>query len=243
MSARNKLYTDVFTLHQQLLAGDPTLLADIAQLALEPLIALLRREFPDIDDHLLQEKAADALLEYGKNPAGANARSGAGVMGFLVMRGKSRVLSGIQRERRRERAEGYFAHGLRSDAIQNPVELRFVRGEHHSEGPSDTVAAPSTDPVERLDLETRVQDLLAGARSELDQEILRLMLDGVRATSDYARLLGIADRPMKEQRRIVKQHKDRLKVAGMRNQEAKRAGPKRRGRPPRRRGSEGGNGD
>ena len=244
MSARNKFYTELFTLHEQMLAGDPTLLADIARLVLESLIAQLRHEFREVDDHLLQEKAADALLEYGKDPSQANAKAGAGVMGFLVMRAKSRVISGIRKERRREQAEGRFAHGLgATKAAGNPVELRLVRGEHHSEGPSDTVSAPSLELEERLEIEARVQDVLAGAQSKIDQQILRMMLDGVRATPEYARVLGIEDRPVEEQRRIVKQHKDRLKAAGTRRQEAKRSGPKRRGRPPRRRTDEGGDRD
>jgi hypothetical protein len=43
-----------------------------------------------------------------------------------------------------------------------------------------------------------------------DREAVRLMMDGVRRTEDYARIYGISDLPVKDQRKKVKLHKDRL---------------------------------
>lgn len=245
MPGREEFYTALFALHKRLLAGDPTLLGDIAKLVFEPLIAHLRHEIRNTDDHLLQEKAADAVIEYGKNPSQANATGGAGVMGFLVMRAKSRVFTGIRKERRHEEVKERYANELGTGKSGGkPVELRLVPGEHYPDNPSDSAAhEASSDPVERLDLDARVNEVLAGAKTKLDQQVLEMMMAGVRATSEYARVLGIEDRPLEEQRRIVKQHKDRLKAAGSRRQEAKRSGPKRRGRPSRRRDAGGGSSD
>jgi hypothetical protein len=45
----------------------------------------------------------------------------------------------------------------------------------------------------------------------VDQELIVLLLDGVRQTEKYATILSITDQPIEDQRKIVKQHKDRLK--------------------------------
>jgi hypothetical protein len=240
MPSRKDFYVALYTLHERLLVGDPTVLGDVAQLVFGPLIAHLRKDFSGEDDHMLQEKAADALLEYGRAPAQAGAESGAGVLGFLVLRARSRVLSALRREQRREVAEGRYAHDLgptRRKGSANPVELRRAHGEHHSESVGETSPRFTEPADEALERQARVDDVLAGATDERDRQILQLMLDGVRATEVYARALGIEDRPVEEQRRIVKQHKDRLKVAGIRRQEIKRTGRPRRGRPPRPRGA------
>ena len=233
MPSREQVYVALFSLHERLVAGDPTILGDVAKLVFEPLIAELRNEFRGVDDHVLQEKAAVALIEYGKAPSQANARAGAGVMGFLVLRARSRVMSELKRDRRREEAETRYANERhRHRGHRNPVELRRVLSEHIEEDATEMLAE-GLDPVEEVERQARRSDVLEGAKTEVDGLILSMMLAGIRATSQYAKVLGIEDRPFQEQRRIVKQHKDRLKVAATRRQEEKRSGPKRRGRPPR----------
>lgn len=243
MPAEAEFYVALFALHERMLAGDPTLLSDVARLVIEPLVDQLQRDFPGVDDQLLQGGAVDALMEYGKDPSQANAAVGAGVMGFLVLRSKSRVTDGLRRERRRGLAEGRYAHGLDPSAEQdrgNPVELRRVRTEHPAEGLSEAVSVPPPDIEERLDQEAQVEEVLAGAESDLDRRLLEMMFAGVRETAEYARVLGIEGEPVDVQEKTVKRHKDRLLAAAKRREEAKRSGPKRRGRPPRRRDADGG---
>jgi hypothetical protein len=231
VASRVQFYTELYSLHQQLIAGDPTVVGDIAELAFHPLIRQLRAMFLRVDDHILQEKAADALLEYGKSPEQAKAQAGAGVMGFLVLRAQSRVKTALKRERRRKEVEEQYSRGLPSRKSRNSVELASVQQEHHPEKPGPETNEP--DPVDPIERAEQIQEVLSGVDNEQDRRIVQLMLDGVRATADYARVLGIQDRPVAEQRRIVKQHKDRLKVALSRQQTAKRSPPRRRGRPPR----------
>jgi len=227
------------------MVGDPTALGDIAHLVYEPLTAQLRREFPEhaypeADIHLLLEKAADAMLEYGRVPAQANAKSGAGVLGFLVLRAKSRVQSALRRERTRREAEGRFAHGLtpsrRTDSGK-PVELRLARAEH-SEQQAEGIAVPGDSESFDASRESsdRRDEVLRAVVDEQDRRLLQLMLDGVRKTEAYADVLGIAHLGINEQRKIVKQHKDRIKAAAFRRQKRKVSGTPRRGRPPRGRG-------
>jgi hypothetical protein len=44
-----------------------------------------------------------------------------------------------------------------------------------------------------------------------DRAILRLMMDGVRETEEYAEVLQVHDLAQEEQREIVKRNKDRIK--------------------------------
>jgi hypothetical protein len=243
MARRGEFYAALFVLHERLVSGDPSSLGEVAKMVLEPLTKQLRQKFPgssfpQVDDHLLMEKAADALLEYGSAPNQANATSGAGVLGFLTLRATSRVKNALRRERARQRTEGRYAHGLGPTVRgepKNPVELRLVRGEYGEEPPEERVPAPvAKDLAEVLEGRDRRADVLQGVGNELDRRILQMMLDGIRSTAAYSEVVGITELPVEEQRRIVKQHKDRIKAAASRRQEAKRTGPRRRGRPPRR---------
>lgn len=243
MSIRSEFYATLFALHERMSAGDPTLLGDVAQLVIEPLIGQLRRRFRHVDDQHLQDGAADALIEYGKNPAQANATAGAGVMGFLVKRSESRVKDRTRKEKQRDRAEGGYAHGLDPSAERdrgNVVELRRVRTEHDQEALNNAVSALPIDVEERLEREAQIKEVLAGTKTELDRRLLEMILAGVRETAEYARVLGIDGKPVEVQEAEVKRYKDRLTTAAKRRGEAKRSGPKRRGRPPHRHGDDGG---
>jgi hypothetical protein len=232
----SEFYPDLFNLHKRLIAADGTALSEIARLVFDRLLSQLRREFPREDDHLLQEKAADALLEYGAAPQIANASSGAGVLGFLVLRAKSRLLTTLKRDRRRRVVEDRFARdfsGVSMGDDDNVVELPRVQGEHNVEDFVD----PASAAEDTSRTEAQISDVLSGVLSDRDRRIVKLMLEGVRETSTYARVLEIEDRSLDEQRRIVKQHKDRLKLSARRRQESKLLAPRRRGRPPKRPGN------
>ena len=231
MNERATLYAQLFELHERLLAGDPTLLGDVATLVRDHLVVQLGAKLRGVDEHIIQEAANDALLEYGKSPGQANATSGAGVMGFLVLRGESRAKNALKRERRRQVVEGSFALGLGPGRVDNPVELLPTHREHDTEPLPD----PSPDPLEDLDRRDRKSEVLDAATNAVDRQLIQLMLDGERSTSEFVRVLGIGDKSLPDQRRIVKQHKDRLKVALLRRQEMKGQAPRKRGRPPRNR--------
>lgn len=249
MSRDTSFYSAVYALHVRLLGGDPTLLGEIAALIYEPLLRQLRSEFPEhtnplADDQLLAEKAADAILDYGKAPAVAKATTGAGVLGFLAMRAKSRVQNGLRAERTRQRLEGRFAHGFgpgKDNNARKPVELPPPEGEYLgvSKGPSNRPQSPSAKDVERdeehrdEELAGRRQEILDSVQNDRDRQVLTLMLDGVRETARYAALLEIEHLSLDQQRRVVKQNKDRLRVSVTRVQARKQKPPKRRGRPPR----------
>jgi DNA-directed RNA polymerase specialized sigma24 family protein len=162
----------LFALHERMLAGDPTLLGDVARLVLEPLKAQVRQAFRTVDDQLVEDGVADALLEYGRNPSQANATAGAGVLGFLVMRAKSRVIDTLRKDRRRDIAEAGYAHEMNPSAERgrgNLVALRRATTEHSAERPSASVSVPPPDVEDRLERESRVAEVLSGAKSEVDR--------------------------------------------------------------------------
>jgi len=239
MKLGSEFFAALYDLHQRLIAGDPTLLAKIANLTYAPLIAGVRAEFlehafPRVDDHMIMEGAADALLEYGRMPAQARAHTGAGVFGFLLLRANSRVLNQMRKIRTRESAEGRYVLGLgpKKRDPDNVVEHRPVRGEHRIKSEeSGLEAASQADAGDAQESAVRQQEVLSAVSDDRDRRILEMILGGVRETAAFADVLGIKGLPIEEQRRIVKQHKDRIKTAAKRNQDKKRSGPMRRGRP------------
>jgi hypothetical protein len=93
--------------------------------------------------------------------------------------------------------------------------LGFVReGESREVGREvvelSTPAGKVQQEEERKQIEHRRQAVMSSLESDVDRQILSLRLDGVRSTKAYAEVLGIAELPIEQQRRIVKQHKDRI---------------------------------
>ncbi len=70
---------------------------------------------------------------------------------------------------------------------------------------------PSGEMLSRMEAETDLARLMDSADPR-DNALLQLMAQGEIKTSKFAAVLGIQTLPSSEQRRIVKQHKDRLKA-------------------------------
>ncbi|MGQ0713727.1 MAG: hypothetical protein ACT4PJ_08340 [Gemmatimonadaceae bacterium] len=204
-----ELYPALFVLHQHLAGGDRTLGEAVARLAYRPLIAQLEREFRDTDEHIICQEAGTAVLAYLKAPERCTAISGADVFKFLCVIARRRLANYHRNERTRARLEGEYAQST-----------RICVGGSVREG------EPPTDAKEVVELSTpdvrveqeeeasltghRRQAVMGSLESEVDRQVLALRLEGVRTTKAYADVLGIADFPITEQRRIVKQHKDRI---------------------------------
>jgi hypothetical protein len=77
----------------------------------------------------------------------------------------------------------------------------------------------SVELIDDMDIEEVVANNLSTVWNRLstiipdrtDQEIVKLMMDGIRETDVYAKVMGIQNLPDDERSRIVKQNKDRLK--------------------------------
>lgn len=177
-------------LHLQFLNEDVTAFARIAEQLLAPLNASLQRKFPAHDPHLVETAVNDALLAYYHNPQTFDS-SKRSLKGYLYMSARGDLLNTIEREKFPEAF-------VELDALATEYEVEIPDGADWQE----KIFARHSPVWER------VRELLDGP---VDQEFVELMLDGERSTLEYARVLGITERPAPEQEKIVKQNKDRLK--------------------------------
>lgn len=65
--------------------------------------------------------------------------------------------------------------------------------------------------VQRDDQDRMMEQLGEILPDPRDMEMVGMMMAGVRENILYAELLDVTDKPLEEQRSIVKRHKDRLK--------------------------------
>ncbi len=194
-------------LYLRLLAREPDASNDLAEAFLTPLLESLHQTFLDDalpDSTLVDNCVIDTLLNFPKRPEKLDPSQGT-LWTYLYLDAKRDVLNALDSHTRRRAREGRmladveqdaqsrneeqerqaFATPVREDAppyLPEGMDLAFVRAE---------VAALMADPTD-----------LAG---------VTLLAGGVRKTAFYANVLGIAHLPPEEQRRRVKQAKDRWK--------------------------------
>lgn len=186
-----------YGLHQRLLQGDVTASAEIAEHFMEHIILSLRRKFPNLDNpHLVEGAVTDAILNYLERPEQYDP-SKRSLIGYLYMSAKGDLLNLLNQEKKQ-------ASQL---ALTEIVELGEADSEHGVEVQDDfdleAWVITQNSPIWQL--------LLRFLPDPVDQEIVLLMIDGIRETSAYADVLGIMDYKSNEQAAIVKKHKDRLK--------------------------------
>ena len=189
--------------HARLLAGDPVAPSDLAMTYFEPLTAWLEALYPRLHPHECATAAGDAILAVIKNPQSykPERQRRESLLGYLRMSAKAR-LGNLQRAERR--------HSTRRASL-DAVALSPVMGKYLGDEDADPArivehqeeesAAPAPAPL---------PDSLRTTLSSVEIEVLRLMDMKERRTIVFARLLGIVDQPVAEQRRAVKRAKDRL---------------------------------
>jgi len=180
-------------LHQRLLAGSLTASSETAELFLRPLIKSLTGEFKQPGDpHLIDSAVEDALINYFEHPEKFDpARSSL----FIYLRIRART---------------YLLNSLSQRGNPNKVvELREAETVQQVEEQNEPDAEASL--VSRAVQTEIMQQVQKYITDPLDLRIVALMVEGVRDTATYAEMLGISDHPLAEQRKTVKQHKDRIK--------------------------------
>jgi hypothetical protein len=181
-------------LHNNLLAGDPTAPAQIAEAYLPLLVARLARMFPHLPDPAFVEDAVHtALINYFGNPQSYNPQK-LSLLSYLLMAARGDLLNLIDREQHR-----YTKRQIPLDV----VELGTVDSEHWI----DKEADPANRDLDPDEFEARLAGVLPDPR---DRAIAHLMMDDVRSTMEYAYVLEAANLPLPEQRALVKRHKDRI---------------------------------
>lgn len=180
-------------LHQRLLEHDAGAVSRCCTLYIPLVHATLRRRCQAAFAHLLEEAVDTAVFDYVKNPERYDPER-LPLESYLRMAAWRDFQTLAERELRQLRRQTPLA----------AVELSLV-GEN-DEQRDDLLALPEGMTMARVwqALEQQVSD-------PIDRRILRLMvIDEVRETAAYARVLGIEHWDIKRQRVEVKKVKDRL---------------------------------
>ena len=183
-------------IHRRLLSGDPTAPAELVQDTLDILVHRLRKRYPSMSDpNLLVDAVTDGLIDYLKEPSYFDPKK-LDLPAFLTMAADRNVRNSLAKLNRRKKRE------FKLDDVEqllpdrnNSVEDR-MHGQLHGE---------------------RIRDAVVDLLDDRELEIFNLMAEGVRKTSEYAQVLGIADQPVDQQRLEVKRCKDRIKKRLQRN--------------------------
>ena len=168
-------------LHALMMQGDVTAPARIAEFFL-PLI-ISRLSSPKIDQEMVDTAAADALLNYFKNPAQYDP-------GKLPL-GK------------------FFRMSARGD-LKNMISRRTKDAERFGFTESVELGSSTSEHSDQKTTKPKLPAILNVLNNQTDKQIASLMYEGVRETVAYAAVLGISNLPPKERAKIVKQNKDRV---------------------------------
>jgi Sigma-70 region 2 len=185
-------------LHQRLLDRDPTASADLAAAFLEPLIRWLGEHNPTIHSDLLDEAAAEAILALIRNPASYQPQRG-GLETYLRMSAQGDLRNLLRRE-------------ARHHCGRDPRDVALLADDGKCMGREDDPALGLMIEEEMTLTEGNVPDVVRAGLTEVEARVLDLMLCRERRTSAYAEVCGYTEHPPEEQRRLVKQMKDRLKM-------------------------------
>jgi hypothetical protein len=188
------------TLHVMIMAGDVTAPAELAELVLPILTERLGKKYPNIfDPDLIDIAVTDAILNYFAHPDRYKPEI-LSLISYLFMSANGDLLNYLQPK----------SVDRNSLQLSEDVELR----DRYSEIPTVSVVA-----VDDANVEEDAFALLSSVNSKLqdlfpdpgDQELVALLMTGVRETEEYAKALGIDHLSFSEQQEIVKNHKDRIK--------------------------------
>ena len=176
-------------LHNRLVAGDRTASEQVARKLLEPIVAYLRGKFPYTDDHLLQQAAADSVLDYCENPSGFNPKIRKGLQKYVEMIAWRDAANLVRNEKRQKR-------------VQQEV----------GEEAKKTFRIVAVDPLAGKLLEEGIEAYVQELPAERDRAFMRLVSAGDTDVERLAASLGFERLPLNEMKREVKKAKDRIRA-------------------------------
>ncbi len=189
-------------IHERLLASDPTASEELCRRYL-PLVqrhvAARAHNHGIHDEDLINDATVDAVFGYIRYPERFDPLK-SGLLGYLKRAAERDLINVVQQDRRRRRGEELHENVEYSILARNKsCDIDRVMGNAEEE------------LVTRIQTERDLAKVVS-AQSDMDSAMLRLMAEGERRTSRFVAVLGIEGLSTSEQKRIVKQHKDRLKV-------------------------------
>jgi hypothetical protein len=190
-------------LHQRLLRGDYTASEEITEFYLAPLVKFITARNRTIDKEIIWDACTEALFNYLKNPSTFDPGL-ASLITFFQMAVKRDLLNLLRKTNK-----------LQTVPIENVALLEKV-GNNSLEEDFISKEEATTKIIEFK--QKRTQTIKSSATSDTEAKFMALMLEGEKKTAVYAELLGITGLPQADQKRLVKQHKDKLRLRIKRKQ-------------------------
>ena len=183
--------------HQRILRRDITAFAELCEIVLPQLVTFLQTIFPAHDSHLREQVVIDCLLDYQARPQQYNPEKLA-LWPFLRMAVRRDMLNMLDKQ-------GRYSHRL------YPIDDPHIASQLPPV--EDVQEAMALDEWLQRHTDKPREEIITALQAELeprDQQMLWLMLDGVRETSAYAAIMGLTHLDVANQRREVKKAKDRI---------------------------------
>jgi hypothetical protein len=190
-------HEEALSLHLRLQEQDPTASADVCKAFLTPLLHWLAGKYPHVDPHLRQSAVHEALVNYVQRPD-AFQPGRLDLAAYLRMAASADCRNALRQEMRHSRQR------IPWDLVELDPECGNLSGRE----PEPVVLVRQQE--EKFARE-RFLDTVKASMSAAEQGVLELILEGERKTAAFARVLGLENRPVKEQEQEVKRVKDRIK--------------------------------
>lgn len=197
MPPDDDLLQELHELHRLLVDGDPIAPARLAELLIPLLVYRLSKRYPNIaDTHLVETAVHDAFLSYIEKPEQYNP-SLLPLDSYLRMSADGDLRNLLNRS----------SHQTYPRQLGQIVELDALPAELQVEDRS----GPTVED-EVLNRNASIwQHLATLVDDPVDYELVMLMMENERRTTEYAIVLGMSHLSPDDQAREVKRHKDRLK--------------------------------
>jgi hypothetical protein len=160
----------------------------------------LSKRHPTIfDPDLIDTAVTDALLNYFDYPDRYKSEE-ASLISYLLMSANGDLLN-LLKPKSVER---------NSIQLDEDVELRdsYAEVTVASSVAADDLNVEDAVLARLSPVDSRIKELFSDPK---DQELADMLINGIRETEEYAKVLGIGHLNSSEQRAIVKRHKDRIK--------------------------------
>jgi hypothetical protein len=184
--------------------GDPVAQSRLAEAIYPTLVRFLGFKYKvNVDEDWIHEAAGEAVINFLKKPDGYDPR-------------KKSLLSYLERAadwQIKDILKKYKTYHARFTSLESPKVLDIRQDVDVLDGYSvleikEEFERKKTSGVEP-DLTEKISQLF---NNEADVRIAELICAKVRSTVQYVAILGILDEPAEERNRIVKRHKDRIKL-------------------------------
>lgn len=187
------------TIHQRLLDGDRVASEELVRAYLPRLVNTLRNELWQRDHAVLVDAAIDALFAYVQRPTLYDPVK-SGLFTYLMISARGDLLNAVTRNVARSK------HEIAITSVEDERDRRNIIMDRADPGVPDQ--ARRIEIIYGREIATKLRRAITDPR---DWKMLELMSDGVRDTNSYCEILGIEKLSSVEQRKLVKQNKDRLK--------------------------------